>query len=135
GQGHETSFAQLVSEWLGVPFGRVRLVTGDTDTVKVGGGTHSGRGMRLASIIIHKSAQSIIAKGIEIACHLLDAEEISFADGRFHAKGTNRSVDLFEVAAAATDSGEVPAELRGGPAAGCEQTGRIAGHGCGCHTW
>ncbi len=69
GQGHETSFAQLVTEWLGVPFERVRLLTGDTDTVKVGGGTHSGRGMRLASIIIHKATRGIIAKGARIAAH------------------------------------------------------------------
>src|SRR5690606_4742792 len=48
GQGHETSFAQLVTEWLGVPFDAVRLVTGDTDRVTVGGGSHSGRSMRLA---------------------------------------------------------------------------------------
>ena len=46
GQGHETSFAQLINEWLGVTIDKVRLVTGDTDIVQVGGGTHSGRGMR-----------------------------------------------------------------------------------------
>ncbi len=55
GQGHETSFAQLLNEWLGVPIDNVRLITGDTDIVKVGGGTHSGRGMRLGSIVIWKS--------------------------------------------------------------------------------
>ena len=44
GQGHETSFAQLVNEFLGVPIDQVRIITGDTDIVKVGGGTHSGRG-------------------------------------------------------------------------------------------
>src|SRR5262245_33716163 len=49
GQGHETSFAQLLNEWLAVPITDVRLITGDTDIVKVGGGTHSGRGMRPAS--------------------------------------------------------------------------------------
>ena len=73
GQGHETSFAQLVTEWLGVPIERVRLITGDTDIVSVGGGTHSGRGMRLASIVIHKASGDIVAKGIRIARHLLEA--------------------------------------------------------------
>ena len=62
GQGHETSFAQLLNEWLGVPIDRVRLITGDTDIVTVGGGTHSGRGMRLGSIVIWKSSLAIIEK-------------------------------------------------------------------------
>src|SRR4030088_108805 len=59
GQGHETSFAQLVTEWLGVPGERVRLITGDTDIVSVGGGTHSGPGMRLRGINIPKAAGGI----------------------------------------------------------------------------
>ena len=50
GQGHETSFPQLVSEWLQVPFDRVRYIVNDTDRVSVGGGSHSGRSMRLVSI-------------------------------------------------------------------------------------
>src|SRR5262245_63265355 len=50
GQGHETSFAQCVSEWLGVPFEAVRLVQGDTDIIPVGGGSHSGRSMRMAGV-------------------------------------------------------------------------------------
>ena len=63
GQGHETSFAQLVTEWLGVPIDCVRFVTGDTDRVTFGGGAHSGRGMRLGSIVIKKSTDAIIEKG------------------------------------------------------------------------
>src|SRR6266478_637432 len=72
GQGHETSFAQLVTEWLGVPIDNVRLITGDTDLVSVGGGAHSGRGMRLGSIVIKKSTDDIIEKGTRIAEHLLE---------------------------------------------------------------
>ena len=72
GQGHETSFAQLISEWLGVPIEAVRLVAGDTDRVTVGGGAHSGRGMRLGSIVIKKSSDEIIEKGTRIAEHLLE---------------------------------------------------------------
>ena len=64
GQGHETSFAQLIVEWLGVPIESVRFVSGDTDRVTVGGGAHSGRGMRLGSIVIKKSTDGIIEKGI-----------------------------------------------------------------------
>ncbi len=135
GQGHETSFAQLVTEWLGVPFERVRLLTGDTDTVKVGGGTHSGRGMRLASIIIHKATRGIIAKGARIAAHVLEAPaaEIEFDDGRFVWKGTNRSLDLFEVAAAALDRHGLPDDLRGALTETCDETVNVAGYGYGSH--
>src|SRR5262245_30697250 len=100
GQGHETSFAQLVTEWLGVPVEQVRLVTGDTERVQVGGGSHAGRSMRLASIVIGQATDEIIAKGSQIAAHLLGAasEDVRFTNGQFSAKG--RSVTLFEVAAA-----------------------------------
>src|SRR5690348_2267667 len=136
GQGHETSFAQLVNEWLGVPIERVRLITGDTDIVKVGGGTHSGRGMRLASITIHKASGEIVARGIRIARHLLEAGEdarIVFDDGRFALEGTNRSVGLFEVAAAAQTRGDLPEELRGALAAVCDETVKDASFPYGCH--
>ncbi len=89
GQGHETSFAQLVTEWLGVPIECVRFVAGDTDRVTVGGGAHSGRGMRLGSIVIKKSTDGIIEKGLRIAEHLLEtaAADIEFKNGRFAGEG------------------------------------------------
>jgi carbon-monoxide dehydrogenase large subunit len=137
GQGHETSFAQLVTEWLGVPIERVRLITGDTDVVSVGGGTHSGRGMRLASIVVHAASGEIIAKGIRIARHLLetgDGAPIVFRDARFWLDGTNRSVGLFEVAAAARERDDLPEELRGALVAISDQTVSEAGWPYGCHT-
>ena len=85
GQGHETSFTQLMSDWFAVPIDNVRLIQGDTDIVKIGGGTHSGRGMRLASYIMKIASDEIIEKGRRIAGHLLEAElaDIEFAAGRF----------------------------------------------------
>ncbi len=82
GQGHETSFAQLVTEWLGVPLDSVRLVTGDTDRVSVGGGAHSGRALRLASIVMLNASNIIIEKGLRIAGHLLEAAtpDLEFAE-------------------------------------------------------
>ena len=135
GQGHETSFAQLVTEWLGVPFDSVRLIAGDTDIVQVGGGAHSGRGMRLASIVIKKSTDDIIAKGLRIAEHLLEsaAADIEFADGRFTVKGTNHSVGLFEVARAAIEKNDLPDELRGPLAALCDETVAEASFPYGAH--
>ena len=102
GQGHETSFAQLLVEWLGVPFASVNLITGDTDLVSEGGGSHSGRSMRYASIVLGKASQAIAAKGTEIAALLLEVApaDIEFGGGRFSVKGTDRSIGIFEVAAA-----------------------------------
>jgi aerobic carbon-monoxide dehydrogenase large subunit len=115
GQGHETSYAQLLADWLGVENHRVRLVTGDTDRNKFAAGSHSGRSIRLASITIHAASQRIIEKGLQIAAHLLETAEadIAFADGRFTVTGTDRAVDLFAVAEAAERDARLPAELRG----------------------
>ena len=74
GQGHETSFAQCVSEWLGVPFEQVKLVQGDTDIVPVGGGSHSGRSMRFAAIVMGTCSNAIIARGKRIAGQVLEAD-------------------------------------------------------------
>ena len=64
----------MLNEWLGVPIEKVRLVTGDTDIVKVGGGTHSGRGMRLGSIVIWKASNQIIEKAKRVAALLMQAK-------------------------------------------------------------
>ena len=133
GQGHETSFAQLVTEWLGVPFDQVRILTGDTEFVKFGGGTHSGRGLRLAAIVIWSASQQIIAKGRRIAAHLLECEPsaVEFRDGGFHRPG-GRSVRLAEVARAAVELAELPQDLRGPLAAVADETVSVAEFPYGC---
>jgi carbon-monoxide dehydrogenase large subunit len=115
GQGHETSYAQLLADWLGVENHRVRLVTGDTDRNKFAAGSHSGRSIRLASVTMHAASRQIIEKGLQIAAHLLETAEadINFADGRFTVTGTDRAVDLFAVAAAAERDTRLPEALRG----------------------
>jgi carbon-monoxide dehydrogenase large subunit len=135
GQGHDTSFAQLVTEWLGVPFDSVRLIVGDTDIVKVGGGTHGGRGMRMASIVIWNASQEIIKKGTRLAALMLHGEpsEITFANGRFQLTGTDRSVSLFDVAAATTQMKDLPADLSGALAAASEAVVNTASFPYGCH--
>jgi carbon-monoxide dehydrogenase large subunit len=135
GQGHETSFAQLLNEWLGVPIEKVRLITGDTDIVKVGGGTHSGRGMRLASIVIFKAAGMIIEKGRQVAALLLQEkpETIEFHDGLYTAKVAGGSIWLSDVAAAMAERTDLPAELRGPLAGACDETVNVAGFPYGCH--
>jgi len=135
GQGHETSFAQLVTEWLGVPIECVRFVTGDTDRVSVGGGAHSGRGMRLGSIVIKKSSDDVVARAARIAEQLLEtaAADIAFKNGRFTVKGTNHSIGLFEIARAALERADLPPDLEGPLAAACDETVAQASFPYGCH--
>jgi carbon-monoxide dehydrogenase large subunit len=135
GQGHETSFAQLVGEWLGVPIDSVRLVTGDTDRVSVGGGSHSGRALRLASIVMLNASRDIIAKGLQIASHAMEAAatDIEFIDGRFAVKGTDRSLGIFEIATEALHRNDLPDDLRGPLRAESDETVNIASFPYGCH--
>ncbi|HET7342907.1 MAG TPA: molybdopterin cofactor-binding domain-containing protein, partial [Methylomirabilota bacterium] len=133
GQGHETSFAQLVVEWLGVPLEQVRLITGDTDLMPVGGGSHSGRSMRLGAVVMANAVTAIVEKGKRLAAWLLEAADadIELVHGRFRVKGTDRSVDLFEVAAAALGA-EAPAALRGALAAVSDETMAVPSYPYGC---
>ena len=103
GQGHETSFAQVAAERFGVRLDEVCVVMGDTDIVKVGGGSHSGRSMRMAGTVIVKGVDALVEKAKPVAAGLLEAAEIdvAFADGCFAVAGTDRSVALYDVAAAA----------------------------------
>src|SRR5579863_5187507 len=135
GQGHETSYAQLLGDWLGVENERIRLVTGDTDRNKFAAGSHSGRSIRLASITMHAASQQIIAKGLQIAAHLLETAEadLAFADGRFTVTGTDRAVDLFAVAAASETETRLPAELRGRLAGTGDVVSRISSFPHGWH--
>jgi aerobic carbon-monoxide dehydrogenase large subunit len=100
GQGHETSFAQVVSDLLFVPSDAVRIILGDTDVVQVGGGSHSGRSMRHAATVFSKAAVALIGKGKEIAALVMGTapENVAFNDGRFAARDTNRTFDFFELA-------------------------------------
>jgi carbon-monoxide dehydrogenase large subunit len=103
GQGHETSFAQLIAEWLGVELAHVHLITGDTDIASVGGGSHSGRSMRMGAAVISQATRRIIEQGKEMAGAMLEVApaDLEFARRRFTVKGTDRSVDLFDIAARA----------------------------------
>jgi carbon-monoxide dehydrogenase large subunit len=117
GQGHETSFAQVISDLLHVPIESVAIILGDTDVVKVGGGSHSGRSMRHAATVFSKAAVELIAKGRRIAALILDTapDKIEFTDGRFSARDTNRTFDFLELAKLAARY-ELPHDLAGGVA-------------------
>jgi carbon-monoxide dehydrogenase large subunit len=102
GQGHATTYAQLVSDWLGVPFESIRLVQGDTDAVSFGRGTYASRSAMLGSSALRGAADAIIEKGKLMAAHLLEAssKDIEFQAGRFAVVGTDRAIPMSDVAKA-----------------------------------
>jgi carbon-monoxide dehydrogenase large subunit len=135
GQGHETSFAQLITHWMGVDLDQVQIVTGDTDRVKAGGGSHAGRSMRLAGVVIGKAAETVIERAKRIAAHVLGAEygAITLSNGRFFAGLENRSLDLFQIAAYAMDDPSTPEDLQGLLAGICDEVSQAAGFPFGSH--
>jgi len=100
GQGHETSFAQVVADLIAVPVEKVHIILGDTDVVKAGGGTHSGRSMRHAATVFSLAAGELIAKGKRVAAAIFGTppDRVDFTDGRFSIRDSNRSFDFLELA-------------------------------------
>ena len=135
GQGHETSFSQLLNAWFDVPIEQVRILTHDSDMLVFGGGAHSGRGMRLASQIMWKAANEIIATGKRVAGLLMQAkpEAIEFSGGSFMIRGSGQAIGLFEVAAAMQRRADLPEELRGPLAAICDEVVPEASFPFGSH--
>jgi carbon-monoxide dehydrogenase large subunit len=100
GQGHETTFPQILAARLGIPNANIRLCQGDTDLIPTGGGHGSSRATYMGGTAIWRASDEIIAKGRRVAADMLEAAEadIHFADGHFSVAGTNLSVPLQEVA-------------------------------------
>ena len=100
GQGHETTFSQLVADRLGIPIESVEIVHGDTAKIPYGMGTYGSRSLAVGGSAIVKAMDKVVAKGRKIAAHLLEAAEadVEFADGKFSVAGTDRSKSFGEVA-------------------------------------
>jgi carbon-monoxide dehydrogenase large subunit len=100
GQGHETTFAQLVSGRLGIPIENVSIVHGDTDKVQMGMGTYGSRSGAVGMSAISKALDKIEAKAKKVAGYVLEAAEgdIEFKDGKFTVKGTDKAIDFGSVA-------------------------------------
>ena len=96
GQGHATTFAQIIASRLGVPMAKIEIIEGDTDQVPYGTGTFGSRSIAVGGSALDRAAMKIIDKGKRIAAHLLEAAagDIAFADGRFAVAGTDRRVTL-----------------------------------------
>src|SRR6266478_5364272 len=103
GQGHATTFAQILSSRLGVPIDKIEVIEGDTDAVPYGTGTFGSRSIAVGGCALDRAADKIIAKGKLIAAHLLEAatSDIEFSDGEFLVTGTDRRVAFAAVAHAA----------------------------------
>src|SRR5262245_56387384 len=125
GQGHQTTFRQIISDKLGIDPQRIRFTFGDTDEVTIGTGTFGSRSTACGGTAMLIAAEKIIAKGKRLAAHLLEAgaDDIEFAEGKFAVAGTDSTVDLVEVARTAF----VPARLPKGMEPGLFETGTFDG--------
>lgn len=103
GQGHETTFAQIVSERLGVPMDKIEIVHGDSAKTPFGMGTYGSRSLAVGGMAMMKAIDKVIAKSKKIAAHLLEAsaEDIEQDGGVFRVAGTDKSVDIAAIAGAA----------------------------------
>ncbi|MEO1434253.1 MAG: xanthine dehydrogenase family protein molybdopterin-binding subunit [Bacteroidota bacterium] len=100
GQGHETTFAQIVADKFGIPLENVEVIHGDSESVAFGMGTYGSRSLAVGGSAIMKSIEKVITKGAKIAAHLLEANEddLEFAEGKWTVKGTDKSVGFGDVA-------------------------------------
>jgi carbon-monoxide dehydrogenase large subunit len=113
GQGHETIFRQIVCDRLGIEPGRISYIQGDTDMVSHGHGTFNSRSTSIGGAACALAAEKIVAKASRIAAHMMEAAEadIEFADGVFTVAGTDRKVDIWQVAKTAHKPGALPPEI------------------------
>lgn len=127
GQGHETSFAQVLADRLGITPEQVKLVTGDTKFVVTGGGTHSDRSMRLGGALMIEASGEIIekAKAVVALATGVVAADVTFEDGHFRAQGTNEAFSIFDVARMAEEDKSLPTEMAGPLGATATFTGRM----------
>src|SRR5436190_16576898 len=108
GQGHETTFPQILATRLGVPNDKIHLRQGDTDLIPTGGGHGSSRATYMGGTAMWRASDEIIRKGTALAADLLETAEadIRFEEGRFVVSGTDRAVGLLEVAAVGREKGK-----------------------------
>ncbi|HYM73282.1 MAG TPA: xanthine dehydrogenase family protein molybdopterin-binding subunit, partial [Stellaceae bacterium] len=116
GQGHQTAYAQLAAERLGLDLDHIRVVQGDTAAIAFGRGTGGSRSIPVGGAALIHAADKLIDKGKRIAAHLLEAAaaDIAFAEGEFTIAGTDRKVTLDAVARAAFNPAQLPTDLEPG---------------------
>jgi carbon-monoxide dehydrogenase large subunit len=115
GQGHWTPFAQILQQTLGVPFDRIKLLQGDSDELIAGGGTGGSKSLMASGTAILQASEKVIEKGRRIAAHVLEAavEDIEFRRGYFVISGTDRSIEIMELAEQLRRGIELPGDVPG----------------------
>src|SRR5271166_3498052 len=113
GQGHETSYAQMVADWLGVSEDKIHLKQADTDEIAIGRGTYGSRSMMIGGSALRAAADEVIERGKRFAAHFMEADtaDIAFADGAFTIAGTDRSMPILQVAQMSFIPVGLPSEL------------------------
>lgn len=116
GQGHETTFAQVVADKLGVPYEDVEVIHGDTGRMEFGLGTYGSRSLAVGGSALVVAAEKIIAKGTKIAAHMMRAkpEDVTFSDGQFELDESNQAMTIQEVAFASYVPADYPEDLEPG---------------------
>jgi carbon-monoxide dehydrogenase large subunit len=134
GQGHETTFAQVLADRLGIAPHLIRLVTGDSDALPSGGGSHSDRSMRLAGALLMDTSGQVVAQARKIFAALaaVDETDVSFDDGTFGTPRSNLRLTLFDIARAIEADPSLPPGLRKPLTAEATFTGRMPAHPTGC---
>ncbi len=136
GQGHATVYAQMVSDWLGVPFDNIRFIQGDTNEVPIGRGTYGSRSMMVGGNALRRAADQIIEKAKPMAARMLEAsaDDLEFKNGNFGVVGTDKAIPLTKVAQAFYAPMFLPPEF----GVGLEAAGTFAAeppcYPNGCHT-
>ena len=135
GQGHASAFAQILTGALGVPFGAIRLLQGDSDQLLAGGGTGGSRSLMQSGAAILAAADRVIDNGKRIAAHVLEAAEtdIAFEAGRFFVDGTDRGIGIMELAARLRAGMSLPQDVPASLDAALVNPGVPAAFPNGCH--
>ncbi len=135
GQGHATAFAQLASEFLGVPFDEIRYLQGDTDKVPFGRGTYAARSSLIAGNALKLATDEIIAKARARAAFLMEVAEadLEFKSGQFRIAGTDRSMPLQDVAKSLFQIAFLPPQFSLGLDASATYSGDVPNYPNGCH--
>ncbi len=135
GQGHETAYAQMVSDWLGVPFETIRLAQADTDEIAAGRGTYASRSMHVGGSALRAAANDVIENGKKWAAHFMEANaaDITFAAGKFTIAGTDKAMPIQQIAAMSYIPVGIPAELGVGLSGNGAFAANVPSFPNGCH--
>jgi carbon-monoxide dehydrogenase large subunit len=133
GQGHETTFAQVVADQLGVTPEDIKVITGDTKIIPVGGGTHSDRSMRLAGKVLMDASDNVVAQARKAFAAMAKVSEsdVTFDDGLFSAPRSNLRLGMFDLARALESEQSLPPELKKPLASEARFTGRLPAYPTG----